>query len=188
MKISTNNQALEAALIQAGVIRYGPQHEAAAGRADEMARDAVKRAITLRRMAQAAARNGFLALPLDQYLARLAHSAEVELESILSPVRGIGTLARLNPWIALAGRLQLAAEHIRLGVRVWFAAEFQASRTTSFVRARGGSQVAGGPPRPAIGVEEAASAEKTAAELQRLENLYTASHRAELESVLDTLA
>jgi hypothetical protein len=187
MKINpTNDGALEAVLSQARMIRYGPQHEAAPGQTDEMAHDAVKRAIALRGMARAAERSGFLALPLDQYVARLAHSAEVELESILSPARGTDPSARLNPWIALASRLQLAAEHIRLGVRAWFAAEFLASLTTSFVRARGGSQAVGRP-RAAIGVEETVSPEETAAELQRLESRYTASHRAELESVLDTL-
>jgi hypothetical protein len=184
----TNIHALEVALSQAGAIRYGQHRQETPAHIAEIARDAVQCAITLRRMARAAKQIGFLALPLDQYLSRLARHAEVELDGILSPAHGSQLAERLSPWVALAGRLQLATENVRLWVRAWFAAEFHVSLATNSVMARGESQLASARHfRQTLGVQETASPQNVEVELERTESRYTPAHRAELETVLRTL-
>jgi hypothetical protein len=176
---------IETALRQAETIRYR-RHEPQT--ATRFVHAAVERAITLRRLSRAAETTGFLALPLDQYLARLAYSAEVALDDVLSPAKGSDPSQRIAPWIYLAGRLQLAADQMRLWVRAWFAAEFS-SPGERVVFARGTALSTYGTHRQsALGVEENASPQQVEAELRRVEGRYTPAHAAELERALRTLA
>ncbi len=143
---------------------------------------AVNGAITLRRLRSQYRETGFLALPLDQYLSRLARLANVALPTI--SMNGGERSSRLDPWLALARKIEFNAAHLSLWVRAWFAVEFQPPPSV-FVAAR---DRRGAPlPQPPGSLAESASPEEASAALGRYETRYSPAERRQLDAVLEFL-
>ena len=188
---------LEASLRQADEIRrprFDDSSLALVPAADRVAA-AVQQAITLRRLERSAGETGFLAMPLDQYLKRLARAAGAEIRDLVFRMRGGDPSARLQPWLSLANRLQLDTTHVRLWVRLWLAEEFRGSPSpdayAGTVLARrmsygGGSESAALPHHPATLVETV-SPEAADHKMKRWESRYTSDQRKTLNAVLREL-
>jgi len=151
--------------------------------------EAIAKAIALRRLKAQYHTTGFLALPLDQYLSRIARLASVTLPIRLAESRSDSFSARLSQSLSLARQLDLAIEHLRLWVRAWFAAEFQGTQMAGAVMARGHHLApSSGAQRGVLGLEETASAGRVQTELQRVEAAYTDSQREQVNTALQSLA
>jgi hypothetical protein len=145
----------------------------------------ISQAIILRRLKMQYQTTGFLALPLDQYLSRLARLSDVVLPIDVTASRRGHSLSRLKPWLSLARKLDVATEHVRLLVRAWFATEFLGAQAVGTVVARGyrTSRSRQGQ-RLGLSIEETASPQLAETELQHVEGHYSPSLRHELATAL----
>jgi hypothetical protein len=83
------------------------------------ARQAARRAESIRSLGDAARKVGFEAVPLPDYLAKVARTARVNLGRLLS-LRPSGDSPAL-PWISLAKSIGLDCDRIKLLTRLWIA-------------------------------------------------------------------
>jgi len=83
------------------------------------ARGAARRAAVLRKLNTVAHAEGFQPLSLPDYLSWVAQRSKVSLSSLLPPSTKGATPASI--WISLAKAIGLAADRIRLHVRLWVA-------------------------------------------------------------------
>ncbi len=170
---------LTAALAHATTVRFQTVPDANAPRLKARAHAAIERAIALRRMQQEYANTGFLAVPLDEYLNRLARMAGVPLPMSAPAPTERTSVAALKPWLGLAGALEMAASHVRLWVRSWFAAA-AAPSGMRLAAARNASSVAAS----GAGQGERLSPSEADAALTAAEQSYPAAMRNSLQAAL----
>ena len=108
---------LDALVRDAAAIRFAPVSSAETRQAETIAREAIGRAITLRRLERASQATGFQALPLPLHLTRLAR--EVGVEHLLPRFPSVP--AELGPWVRLAREIRTDATYLALWIRGWFA-------------------------------------------------------------------
>jgi hypothetical protein len=149
------------------------------------AREAVGRAIALKKLRDQYQITGFQALPLDQYLVILSQKAGTSLP--VPESAPIGQMpARLAPLITLARMIGTSLEHLRLWVRAWFVCEAHpASCEVAFARAskRQSASIA----RQVPGLHASVSPSEADTVLMRAESAYDAETRQMLHSILDKL-
>lgn len=139
------------------------------------ARDAARRAESVRRLRQVVNELGFQPLPLPDYLAQLARSARINLGRLL--LSRPASVAPVAPWVALAKSIGLPNKTIALLVRLWVA-DRQNNPGSALVMARS-TALDGGSPRQ-IGHDDAA----VDANLQAIEDEYDPETKAFLDSCL----
>lgn len=83
----------------------------------QRARTGARRAVELRKLDAVAHAEGFQPLALPDYLSWIAQHSQVSLSSVLPPTARGATPASI--WIGLAKSIGLAANRIRLHVRLW---------------------------------------------------------------------
>ena len=175
--------SIAVALAHAATIRFPSAPHAAKPGTKERARAAVERAIHLSKLREEYAGTGFLAMPLDQYLARLARMAGVPL-SVASPgSTNPSPLAALKPLLAMANALEMAASHVRLWVRSWFAA-LDGPVPTGFVAARSTGSTAA---THAVELRKDLTPEAADSALKEIEHTYAPARRRELEAALSLI-
>jgi len=178
------------ALETSGAIRTSqPEVPIASGRAirhgrQADCREAIAHAIFLRRLRRQYGTTGFLAMPLDQYIGHIGRLAQVVLATDSAASHDISLSSRLKPWILLAQKLDMTVQHLNLWIRMWFAEEFSRP-VAGTVMSRGNLS-----PRPNREMQhfsklrENASPHEVETGLLRIEALYTAPQRRQLNDVL----
>lgn len=153
--------------------------------ADDVCRDAIAEAISLRRIKTQYRQTGFRAVPLDTYLTLLSREAGVSLPDVAIDDSRDDPTSRLAPWLAVARRIDASAEHLRLWVRAWFAAQFAPLSVPALALAR--TRRSAPALRGVPGVNEDATPADASAALDRTEQDYPAQQRAALDRVLASL-
>lgn len=146
----------------------------------ERARTAARCAAELRKLDAAVHVAGFQALSLPDYLSSVAQHAQVRLSNVMTP--GAKGTSPASVWISLAKSVGMAAERIRLHLRLWVAENLTVHQAVQVLERTGHN---GGfrHSNPLGGMSES----QVSAQLDVIEATYTPEARTQLEACLAEL-